>query len=741
MHNGTILWNGSDLALVGKPKLTIKRQADPPAPSYATRVLVTLTVSVDLEAMDSGTVQARAEFLAASMAVAEGILEIQSGGGQTLSWLASPGDSNLAEVSGGRSNTVELNFSAVETHSNLAVAALTAAGFTPTGSTVPLVLHAIRDVKEEVRTARHSERNAARSATTTTLAFTARYAMANPAEPLAARLAYLQAQALAVKQLDTSEGVLVLGSINRIVRVTDFSPVMDERRGLLDVTVQCYSITLPDSGTAECAYDIETRIDAGSGEEVLSLKGSIEAESRSIALAKLEVIRTAQVVSGQRVAAYSTSDKVIDGFDNAGIVDGDWTGGITFTLEVRKARPGGFHTLKITTSRDARSGMKWNYSGSVLAIDEATALATARAIAAGTGHPLQTRSEESVERSSEIDMAATLRFVKLDFTYEFEGPSDGFIAGEITTETSTPLAGEWKRNISGSLTATSTAVAKARLNLLLAGETAKLEVTTRVSEIYLDSSGADGTPTRLAMKLDFTCGLRDSRSFAAVEYSDATDNDLSTMRQTRELSGSLFSDTQAHAESALGVLATAVFGSNGAQRVKKTHSLVQWAGPTVVNSIATSGGGGAQWVKLDFSLGTTVALTGVTGYDLIEASFTMERTGSLNMAVITPVPFGRPVVQTGTGYSPGRITIQASAKAISQASAKAWVQERRGLVTNIGSLGVTRHETEQPRETCEPEYAPFNGESACLWKFTGSYGWTFTGTVLDGTWGSAGLPG
>jgi len=212
------------------------------------------------------------------------------------------------------------------------------------------------------------------------------------------------------------------------------------------------------------------------------------------------------------------------------------------------------------------------------------------------------------------------------------------------------------------------------------------------------------------------------------------------MRQTREVSGSLYSDTQANAEAVLAVLSTAIFGANGAQRVKKTHALVQWAMPGALNTIATGGGGGAQWVKLEFSLGTTVALTGVTGYDLIEASFTMERTGSLNMAVITPIPFGRPVAQTGTGYAPGKITIQASAKAITQASAKNWVQDRRGLVTGIGNLGVTRHETEQPRETCEPEYAPFNGTTACLWKFTGSYGWTFTGDVLDGTWGSAGLP-
>lgn len=740
MHSGTIQWNGSDLALLGKPKLGIRRQADPPAPAHATRSLVSLTVSVELEALDSGTVQARAEFLAASMQVAEGILELSSGSGHVLSWLATPGDNNLAEVLGGRTNTVEMNFAAVENHGTAALAALTSASFTPAGSDTPLALHAIRDLKEEVRTARHSERASARSATTTTLSFTARVAMSNPAESLSSRLSYLQGQAEAVKQLDAREGVLVLGSMNRIVRVTDFSPVMDERRGALDVTVQCYTITLPDSGTAECSWELETRTEAGSGEDVLSLKGTIEAESRSLALAKLETIRTAQAaVTGQRVAAYATTDKIIDGFDTSGVEDGDWGGALGFTLEVRRARSGGHHTLRITTSKDIRGGCRWNYSGSVLTSSEADALATARAIAAGASHPIQTRGEETLERVSEIDGGADMQFVKLDFSYEFEGPSDGFISGEITTETNRPISGEWRRSIIGYLIADSTATAETRLALLLASAGTQLEVTRRTTEVYLDASGSDTTPKRVATRLDFTCAVRDARNFAAVEFNDTTENDFSTMRQNREVSGTLWSDTEAHAEVALSTLATVLFGAGGAQRTRRSHSKLQWSAPGALTTTASSGGG-SQWVKLEFSLGCTTRITGTTGYDLLEASFSMERTGSLSGVVITPIPFGRPVAQVNTGYLPGRITLTASAKAVTQATAKQWVQERRGYVTNIGSAGVTRHETDPPRETCAPEYAPFDGSTPTLWSFAGAYGWTFTGNVLDGIWGSSGLP-
>ena len=732
MHSGTIEWNGSDLSRLGKPKLTIKRQADPPAPAYATRMLVSLGVTIELEAMDTGTLQARAEWLAESMRSGEGILRITSGSGHAISWLAVPGEPNLAEAISGRTNSVELTFNAVENHGSAAAASLTGASFTPAGTSTPLALHCIRDLKEDIRTARHAERAGARSATTTTLSFTSRVAQANPADSLATRLAYLQAQATIVKQLDTREGVLVLGSINRIMRVTEFSPVIDERRGVLDVNIQCYAITLPDSGTAECAYDIETRIDAGSGEEVISLKGSIEADSRTLALAKLETLRAAQAVSGSRVAGYSTQDKIIDGFDCVDVAGSDWSGGITFTLEVRKARPGGFHTLRISTQKDIRSGMRWSYSGTVNAVDAATALAIARAIAAAAGHPLQVRSEETIEESSDIDVAATMLFVKLDFSYEFEGPSDGFISGEITTETTRPLAGEWRRTISGFLIAASTGAAEARLTLLLAGETAQLETTRRVSEVYLDATGSDGTPARVATRLDFTCGVRDARTRAAVEYTDATDSDITTMRQTREVSGALWSDTGAHAEEALTALITVLFGGLAPQRVRKSHSKVQWATGGI---LTTTAGGSGQWIKLDFSLGQTTGLTGVTGYDLLEASFSMERTGALNMAVITPIPFGRPVAQVDTGYMPGRITITANAKAVSQATARAWVQDKRALATAIGTAGTTRHETEQPRESSGPEYAPCDGSTPLLWTFSGAYGWTFTGSVLDGLWG------
>ena len=728
MHAGTIEWNGADLSRIGKPRLVIQRKQDPPAPAHATRMLVELSVVVELEALDSGTLQARMQWLADALRVSEGILRISSGSGHSLEWLAVPGDSSMAEALTGRSNSVTLAFSAVEPRADLTD--LTGATFTPAGSITPLYLHAVRDFKQEVRTTRHAERHGARSATTTTLVFTARVAQSNAAEPRATRLAYLQSQAAAMHALNAREGVLVLGATNSIVRVTDFTPQIDEGRGVLDLLVQCYHVVLPDAGTAECLYEIDTRTDEGTGEQVLGIKGEITAETRALALAKLAALRAAQLaVPGQRVTSYGSTHKKIEGYDVTGGVDDDWTGGLSFTMEVRKVRSGGHGTQKISVERDIRGGMRWNHSGSVRAESEAAALAVARGIASAAGHPILVRSQENFERVSDIDAPASVHAIKLDYSYEFEGPSDGFIGGEISTDQSRPLAGEWRRTISGFLVAVTREAAEQRLALLLAGEGAQLEVTRKWTEVYHDATGADATPQRMVARLEFSCGVRDLPSRATVEFADSSQMSLASMRKTRTLSGTVWSNSEANAEAALATLYTLIFGTATPQEHSRSHSKIQYAAPGTANSLLTTGGGAAHWIKLDFSGSMVTALTGVTGYDLLEASMSMSRDGSLDATIITPIPFGRPVAQPGTGWIPGRIQIQASAKAVTLAAARGWVQGKRALVSGMAGA----YETDQPRESASPEYLPFDGPATC-WSFSGSYGWTFTGVALDGIW-------
>lgn len=697
-----------------------------------TRMLVELSVAIDLEGLDPGTVQARAAELLNMMNVTEGILSQSCGTGSAGSWLVVPGENNISEALGGKTNSVRLSFSAVEPQGNLD--SLHSAAFQAQGSsTIPL--HAIRGWKEETRTNRHSERSGARSHTVTTYSFTARVAQASSADGLGARRTYLQSQAEFIRGLNIAEGTLMTNGVNAIVRVTDFSPVIDERAGALDVTVQCYSLMLPDDDTAECTIETDSGMDEGTGEEVISIKGEIAAASKDIALAKLGTLRAAQIaISGQRVISWKTQLKKIEGADTSGNAAREWPGALTFSMEVRKNRDGAHKTLRVTTRKDMRSGWKWTYSGTVKASTAAASLAAARAVIANVNHPLIVSTQETVDTVSDILAPDTMRFVKVDFTYEFEGPADGFIGGEITTDLSSPLAGEWRMMISGYLVANTRAIAEQKLAALLNETRAPLEQSNKWSEVVEETTSPASAGKRVFMKLDFSRNYRRTRTRASAEYTDTTQTSIPQMRQTRTVAGAIWTDAATNAEAALTAFLALIF-TGGPHEISKGKSVLQYGAAASPNTINPTPGGGQDFIKLDFSANKTVPLTGVTGYDLLEASVTMERTGAINNTVITTIPQGRPVVQSGTGWLPGTITIQASAKAINVATARGWVQGRRALVNTIGQAGVTRHETSQPRETETPEYVPLNVGDPVTTTFTGSYGWTFTGNVLDGLWG------
>jgi len=734
MHSGTIYFNGLDLSGLGKPRMTISQQADPPAPAFPTRQITTLKVTVDLAALDPGTIQARARHLQQSMQVADGILRCSQGSGHGVEWLAVPTGNNLSAVLDGSANAVEISFTAVENHSTGAVGAITGATFTPAGSSLPIQLHALRDMKEDISPERHSVRASARKLTTHTISFTARVAQANPADPLANRLAWLQAYAAQMNALDCRDGTLVFGSVNRIVRITEFTPAIDENRGVLDVRVQCFYTVMPDSNQAEADFEIKTRTEAGSGEKVLSYAGTIEAETRTIALAKLDSIRQNLSTGNRRTVSYETTDKVIDGADTFGIAGGDWTGSLSFSLELREPRAGSHYNLKISTARDTRGGMRWTYSGSVTAASSATALTIARSLVAATGHPIRTKSEETLEYVSAVWIEGTgaqpsAVFVKLDFSYEFEGPSDGFVGGEISTDRNLPLFGEYRRVVSGFLVASSKAMAETILITLLTGESTAIEKTLKWSEVYLNESG---NGTRVFQKLEFTAGSREMRGSASVKYTDTTQNDGSSMISQRDVSGSIWTNSEENAKSVLNELLNALFGvsTNHPQRISTTHHKERWGNST------SSAAGFNAWAQMDFQLGKTSKLVGEVGHDIIEAGYSVERVGALNATVITHIPFGRPVAQINTGHMAGKVTINAHCKSVLCTTAVAWVQRKRDLVTALGG-----YETEQPRELLTPEHAPFSGSDVTTWNFTGTYSWTFIGTQLDGLWqeGFAGI--
>jgi hypothetical protein len=735
MHNGTIFFNGVDLSLLGKPTLNIRRVPDPPAPAMPTRRIVTLTVRVALAALSPDTIAARAGIIREALMHGEGVLDYQTGQGKSETWLAIPGADGLEAALTGRTNAVEITFTATESIDDTALNGLAKATYLPFGSETAVNLLAVREIQKDIKTERHGDRTNARRVTTTTQSLTARVWMANPADGVAVRLAALQAKAAEIEAAVASkEGTLTLGGVAKVVKIMDFTPVIDDAAQTLDVRIQVSSYALPDATKAEVALKTTSRTEEGSGEEIITVTGTIEALTRIIALAKLNAIRAAQAaIEGSRITGITVDDTEIDGKDTEGEgVDG-WTGALGFTIERRSALQGSHWTLKVTTSRDARNGMGWNYSGTVKSVDAATALATARAIGGSAAHPVRTKDEETVETVTAPGAAETPaeQFVQVTFSYGYEGPSDGFITAEITMDTARPRYGEWTTAISGFVVAADKATAETRLGLILSGEGTSLERSEKWTTLTLDRTGSDETPGTLFQRLDFTFTRRDTRTYASAKYTDTESSDAGTMTLTRAIAGTLWSDTAAHAETALAELFTTVFGEgNTPQRIVKTKPQEVFSGTVSLESVA----GTSSFWQIDFTAERTSAAAGLDGHDIIEARYTMGRKGCINNAIVTPIPFGRPVAQADTGYLPGQITIEASCKSRLAATGRTWCQGKRDLATAIGTAGVTQFETQQPQESSSPEYAPFDGETVTLWNFSGSYGWTYTGTVLDGLW-------
>lgn len=734
MQVGTIEWNTLDLSLIGRPRLLITRTPDPEPPVQATRHIVSLTVTIDLEAMDPSTIQARLEYLQRSMHVPEGILKAISPGGHSLEWTAIPGRDSLAEALTGSTNAVELTFMATEPHSQENLEALNSAAFTPLGSDQTLVLHALRDFRTAITTDRHSPLATFRRLTTTTTNFTARVMQTNPADSPAVRMNHLLTKQREMEALNAAAGMFVIGNQTNLVQVQSITPTIDEQRMALDIAVQCYQTSFPGEDTAECNFTLESKEDEGANETVTTVAGTIEAEEESIAMAKLNNLITRHLTTGRRLSSFRKVASKVDGADTVAnsLAAEAWTGSMQFTLEFREVSGDGSRwNLKATSSMNARGGMRYSYSGSVKAGNYVTALTKARQLGGSASHPFKTGSEEVIDTAS-APGSETSNFVQVTFSYEYEGPASGFLFAEINSDRNSSLFSDWRTVVSGNITAPTSNDARSFLESLLASYsgTIALESSERETELAMQISA---TVTRAAMRLDFSRSYPVTRTRAAAKFTDDSNVDYGSMTQTRTISGTLWTNTRPNSETALASLISAFLGDLPIQKLRKGHSVECWGDTGSFVSLPSE-----RWVQLDFSAESTVKITGTPGFDIIEAKFTATRTGSINRTVLHEIPMGRPIAQVGIGYNIATLQISASCKARTEAAARTWVQGLRSLVSSIGTAGVTRHETSPPQESVSPDYAPFPtaGATPTVFTFTGNYSYGFSGTVgaNDGIW-------
>jgi len=255
----------------------------------------------------------------------------------------------------------------------------------------------------------------------------------------------------------------------------------------------------------------------------------------------------------------------------------------------------------------------------------------------------------------------------------------------------------------------------------------------------LPGTGGDWTPDELDLTLSpmFTDSgtLRFSYAWkiattgpASIEYRDSISVDEGSMTEERTISGTARGADLSAAQTAVAALLASL--SPGTISRRTTGSPYQIAGEKLGNLVT-------QWMAYDFSYTIITAISGSPANDIIEASVSIQRIGAINRPIVHTIPFARPIAQVDTGWTPGRLTIQARCKARQAATARSWVQGKRTLATSIGT-SLTRHETEPPDESADIEHLPFSGSTITTRTFSGRYGWTFTNvSAMDGIFPSS----
>jgi len=721
---GTIRFNGADLSQVGKVTLRINRTPDPAPPAAPTRQRVSLTVAVRLDAADPSTLQARLEYLQATMQVREGILRSESGRGHQLEWLARPTGDSLAQAITGRTNHVELTFEAFEAHSSAMVESLEKAVFTPAGGS-PIHLHALNGWDESVATERISLLSSMRTLTTTTIAFTARYSQANPADAEATRHAALQTAANELRALDSRYGTLVCGGRSHTVRVRSLQPRIDEARGVVDVNVECFYTTLPGSNDAIVEINESVSEDEGSGERGFAYSGTITADDEAVAIAHFDALVAAKAATGRRLAKLSFIPSRGQGGDAA---SEEWIGTMPFSFEYRLPQDGITAFRANTSDTEDEAGRKVRVGGEIRGRDLGVMRTKALAIVNTYGVGKEIRSEETIEYVTEVAGGAALIAV-MKFSHDFLAPAVD-LRGSIEYSENRPSFGEHTATYRGTLAGPTLAkVTAAARSLIPAGTLLRTESEQQSDTVHLETPGDDPEITaseRSFTALSFTYTWHQAHTELRIRYTDRTVIDEASMTQERTIEGTAHSTSIGAAATGRDALLTALSLSAPS---RSTDSAPYERGVIGTDPVIN------KWISLDFSRTYISGIEGTPGNDIIEANVSVQRTGAINRPIVHAIPYSRPVAQVDTGWTPGRLLINARCKARLGVTAREWVQGHRSIVTSLGTAGTTRFETDPPQEGMDYSYVPFDGVTVRLRDFTGRYGFTFTElTAMDGVW-------
>jgi hypothetical protein len=713
MKAGTVLFNGADLALYGAPRFTLRKTPEPAAPAKATHRRVEVVVGVSLRAEMPATVWARARALQALLAsTSEGLLEIRDENGTVVSWMATPGETNLPQAIERRQGAVEMSFTAIEPVAEQGYPL----GMTldPLDGGLSIAIARPLSWSETVAVSRPDSRSAGRSEIGSTIAFSARTAYADPLLAVADRVESLMAEAERLNALSGKQVRLVFAGFDRVVQVENFRATPNDGWEWIDLEAQARYVTLPGDTEAEVQFSSETTEDPSTGEIRTVVNGTVRAAEKTLAEQKIEAITEAWRTSARRVSRIVKRDSWLDGED---FTTPEWTG-MDFTIEFTEGSEEARYSLTITTA-DSADGRRVTYSGSAYAAT-VDALLVAVEQAAGNKHTVTVREEVAIDMAT--DDTGAEKLMQARFTHEYAVQAV-MLTGTVTRTSTRGRLGEQLSSVSGSVSVTTDFNART-----LARSFIPLGVILRTDE-ETENIAMNGQALQVTT-LNFSYAWGVTHGSTSIQYEDTESPDYSRMITVREISGTCWAPSKDAAVNAVAALKASI-ASGTPLRESYSHSLER---ETVGNNPATE-----RWTALRFTVAYETTLTGSIGHDIIEASFSLQRIGQVDHYPITEIPLGMPVTQSyggaGFGHNMGRLVASGTVKARVQATARQWGQSKRSsAATTNGHIG----RADPPDERMTVSYVPLNGVNAASYQFDFQYSFRYADGLRD-TWPSSGL--
>ncbi len=715
MKAGTLRFDGTDLALYGSPRFTIRRTPEPAPPAIATHRRVTITVTVELAAHMPATVWARARRLDALLGSRrEGVLAIEGENGATVSWLATPGETGLPEAIANGRGRVDMVFSAIEAVAGADHPA--AMSVDPLDGNPVFTLHRVGSWSENIRPTRADSRSAVRSEVTSTVTFSARTAYADAGSLLAVRIETMQAEVTRLRALTGKECLVTFLGDSRTMQFENLTATPSEGWEWIEVQAQARQVTLPGTTEAEVQFDTDEETDPTTGEIRHSVTGTVEAQDKATAHAKVDALLAAWRTPARRVLIVKKTDTWLDGQD-ADVPE--WTG-LRFEIRLSEGSTESRYKLKIDT-REGSDGRRVTYSGTAHASDLVTLLATVEE-AAGGKHPVEVRSEISIDY--ETDDEGTEKLAQASFSREYLTAGTR-LRGSVTRGREQGAFGDWTTTLRGTLSTDTAANARAiARSLIPAGVILRTDSEVDTSGLY--GAAVDGTDkVEQWATMEFTYGWGADHAHTAIQYTDTSAPDYSRMVEERTISGTCWAVNKTAAQTQVAALLAGLALANPTKS-SLTHSHER---------TGDSPGATDRWLSYQFSYSYDRAISGLVGHDIIEASWSIERTGMVDHEPMTEVPNSTPVKQVPFGYNIGTLVATGTAKARVQSTAIAWGQGKRAAVA---SQGGTSGAEDPPRERIGASNIPFSGTTVATYQFDFTYSYRYA-AGLTGRMPSGGL--